>query len=154
MSLHNLRFKICTQCACTILKKYKNNIDIIFYNSAITKTVVCACIMVEMGSRLTIMVPVQSHNSFLDQRSRIVAWCYRTYFYTVREPHVHVRVWSNWRLRLHACHELKNELNKIPASDDEHQLFVLNQGMCLHTKYLYIYPGKPDAATFHDRSSV
>ncbi len=46
--------------------------DSAFYNSAITKPVVCARIVVEMGSHLTKRVPVQSHNSFLDQRSRKV----------------------------------------------------------------------------------
>ena len=44
----------------------------IFYNSAITKPVVCARIVIEIGSHLTKMVPVQSHNSFLDQKSRKV----------------------------------------------------------------------------------
>ncbi len=43
-----------------------------FYNSAITKPVVCARIVIEIGSHLTKMVPVQSHNSFLDQKSRKV----------------------------------------------------------------------------------
>ncbi len=33
----------------------------------ITKPVVCARIVLEMGSHLTKMVSVQSHNSFLDQ---------------------------------------------------------------------------------------
>ncbi len=43
-----------------------------FYHSAISKHVVRARIMVEMGSHPTKRVPVQSHNSFLNQRSRKV----------------------------------------------------------------------------------
>ncbi len=43
-----------------------------FYNSETTTLVVSARIAVEMGSHLTKNVPVQSHNSFLDQRSRKV----------------------------------------------------------------------------------
>ncbi len=43
-----------------------------FYHSAISKHVIRAHIMVEMGFHCTKMVPVQSHNSFLDQRSRKV----------------------------------------------------------------------------------
>ncbi len=39
--------------------------DQLFYNSAITKPVECACILVEIGSHNTKMVTVQSHNFFL-----------------------------------------------------------------------------------------
>ncbi len=55
-----------------------------FYNSAITELVVRARIVVEMGSHL---VPVQSHNSFLDQRSRILSHCVisqEPFLYSVR----------------------------------------------------------------------
>ncbi len=41
-------------------------------NKVSTKPVVCAHMVVEMGSRLTKGVPVQAHNSFLDQKSRKV----------------------------------------------------------------------------------
>ena len=40
----------------------------VFFNCAITKLVVRARIVVEMGSHLTEIVPVQSLNSFLNQR--------------------------------------------------------------------------------------
>ncbi len=46
--------------------------DLVFYNSAIAKPVLCARIVAEMGSHLVKRVPVKSHNSFLDQRSRKV----------------------------------------------------------------------------------
>ncbi len=39
-------------------------VRVTFYNSAITKPIVCACIVVEMGSHLTKKVPVKSHNDF------------------------------------------------------------------------------------------
>ncbi len=58
-----------------------------FYHSAITKPVACARIMVEMGSHLTKRVPVQSHNSFLDQRSwKVIVWFHRNHFCAVWEP--------------------------------------------------------------------
>ncbi len=41
-----------------------------FHNSAITKPVVCARMVVEMGSHLTRMIPGQSHNCFLNHRSQ------------------------------------------------------------------------------------
>ncbi len=41
----------------------------VFYNSAITQPLVCARIVVEIGSHLTKRVTVESHNCFLDQRS-------------------------------------------------------------------------------------
>ncbi len=44
-----------------------------FYNSAITKPVVCARIVVEMGSHLKKKVPIQSHNSFLDQSHCVIS---------------------------------------------------------------------------------
>ncbi len=37
-----------------------------------SQNLVCARIVVEIGSKLTKSAPVQSHNSFLDQRSRKV----------------------------------------------------------------------------------
>ncbi len=43
-----------------------------FYNSAITKPVECARNVAGMGSHLTKRGSVQSHNSFLNQRSRKV----------------------------------------------------------------------------------
>ncbi len=56
-----------------------------FCNSAITKDiqVVCARIIVEMGSHLSARVSVQSHNSFFDQRSRkVIVWFHRNHFCT------------------------------------------------------------------------
>ncbi len=59
-----------------------------FYNSAITKPVVCARIAVNMGSHLAKRVPVKSHNSFLDQRSRKVIVCFhRNHFCTMLRTH-------------------------------------------------------------------
>ncbi len=42
-----------------------------FYNSGVTN-LSCVRIVIEMGSHLTRRVPVQSHNSILDQKSRKV----------------------------------------------------------------------------------
>ncbi len=66
----------------------KNIQDLSFYNSAITKPpAVCARIVVEMGSYLTKRVPVQSHNSVLDQKPRkVIVWFHRNHFCTVWEP--------------------------------------------------------------------
>ncbi len=43
-----------------------------FYHAAVTQPLVCDLIVVEVSSPTAKKVPVQSYNSFLDQRSRKV----------------------------------------------------------------------------------
>ncbi len=72
------------------------------YNSAIIQPVVGARIVVDMvSSHIAKRIPVQSHNSFLDQKSRkVIVWFYRNPFCTVWEPCLRLQNFSPERRSL------------------------------------------------------
>ena len=83
--------RLCTQslvlCMCIkYLTSKASKATSMFYHAAVTEPLVRDFIVVEVSSPTAKKVPVQSYNSFLDQRSRKVVWFYRNHFCSVGEP--------------------------------------------------------------------
>ncbi len=75
-----------------------------FYNSAITKLVVCTHIVVQMGSHFTRRVPFPSHKSCLDQRSRkVIVWFHRNHLHSYIQCENPVRHTHQCVLSLRRC---------------------------------------------------
>ncbi len=66
---HTLRFRFLSLESSFFQHIY---VDLTFYHAAVTEPLVCDLIVVEVNSPSAKLVPVQSYNSFLDQRSRKV----------------------------------------------------------------------------------
>ncbi len=95
-----------------------------FYHCAITKPVVCACIVVEMGSHLE-RVPVQSHNSFLDQRSRkVIVWFHWNHFVRTLSSSARFKTSCLFFYCVHRTNNFPYIFQEVPLSEIESCAFA------------------------------